>query len=391
MSETQTFSFQTQQLCQQLAQQGRTMFTGYCHLILDPVQATPSRQPELHWYLALSQGQVVFLAEQKLDWPVLIRILERYILRLRTSKAKLVLHTLENRSTHEQRAVLGNLIHVMERMHLLQPGEALQVIRQSILVHLDVHLYSRSGLARFTSDPQLVTLAPIRGFDLQSLLNECRTRQEQWQKLQDWIPSLTGIPVLNPEAVDRYSLSPEQRQRLERMTRDHKSLFEIAVDLAKDPLEVAKVFQKWIQKGLVQLQVDQRTLPQSYTIVAVDDSPAMQTLIRRTLPQFQVHTTGSAAEGLSLIFRHKPDLIVLDLTMPEIDGLEICRTIREMPQFKQTPIVILTARDGLMDKLKGRLVGANSYLTKPFEVETFKRAVFQHLHISTDAQTLSSR
>ncbi len=390
-SETQTFSFQTQQLCQQLSQQGRTMFTGYCHLVLDPVPSTPSQQPELHWYLAFSQGKVVFLAEQKLDWPVLIRTLERFIPRLRTSKSKLVLQTLETRSTHEQRAVLGNLINVMERMGLLRPSEALQVIRQSILVHLDVHLYSRSGQARFTADPQLVTLAPIRGFDLQGLLNDCRTRQEQWQRLQNSIPSLTGIPVLNPEVLARYSLSPEQRQRLERMTRDHQSLFEIAVELAKDPLEVAQVFQRWIQKDLVKLQVDQRTLPQSYTLVAVDDSPAMQTLIRRTLPQFQVYTTGSAAEGLSLIFRHQPDLIVLDLTMPEIDGLEICRTIREMPQFKQTPIVILTARDGLMDKLKGRLVGANSYLTKPFEAESFKRAVFQHLHISTDAQTLTSR
>lgn len=387
--EIQTFSFQSEQLCQQLVLQKRTMFTGYCQLTVDPGRFDTTPSSEQQWYLALSQGQVVFLAERPLAWPVLIETLQRYLPRLRTPKAQLLLRTLEQRSTPEQRTKLGNLINVMERMDLLKAGETLQVIRKSILVNLDVHLFRRSGQAQFLADSQLITLAPIRGFDLQPLMNECLARQESWQRLQEWVPSLSGIPVLNPAALQRYPLSQEQRHRLERMTQASKPLLQIAADLAKDPLEVAQVFTKWIRMGLVELHLDPHVLSQSFTIVAVDDSPAMQILIRRTLPQFQVYTTGSAAEGLSLIFRHKPDLIVLDLTMPESDGLEICRTIREMPQFRQTPIVILTAREGLMNKLKGKLAGANTYLTKPFEAETFRRAIFQHLPIATDSHTAS--
>jgi twitching motility two-component system response regulator PilG len=62
-------------------------------------------------------------------------------------------------------------------------------------------------------------------------------------------------------------------------------------------------------------------------------------------------------------------LLLLDVTMPDIDGLEMCRTVRSIPKFRHLPIIMLTARDGFFDKVKGQIAGTNRYLTKPFDAE----------------------
>jgi twitching motility two-component system response regulator PilG len=59
-------------------------------------------------------------------------------------------------------------------------------------------------------------------------------------------------------------------------------------------------------------------------------------------------------------------LLLLDVTMPGVDGLEMCRTVRSIPKFRDLPIVMLTARDGFVDKIKGQIAGSTQYLTKPF-------------------------
>jgi twitching motility two-component system response regulator PilG len=65
--------------------------------------------------------------------------------------------------------------------------------------------------------------------------------------------------------------------------------------------------------------------------------------------------------------------------MPEIDGLELCRTVRNLPQFKMLPIIMLTARDGAFEKVQGRLAGATEYLTKPFNPQTLSEVITQVL------------
>jgi twitching motility two-component system response regulator PilG len=66
------------------------------------------------------------------------------------------------------------------------------------------------------------------------------------------------------------------------------------------------------------------------------------------------------------VFQLKPDLILCDIAMPELDGYEICAMLRRSSLFRQTPIVMLTGKDGFIDRLKARMVGATDYLTKPF-------------------------
>lgn len=104
------------------------------------------------------------------------------------------------------------------------------------------------------------------------------------------------------------------------------------------------------------------------TILIVDDEPPILDLVRFTLEDADVRVVEASdgAAAVALARRIKPDLILLDVHMPRLDGLEACRQIRRMPALAQTPIVMLTAAGQEADRARGREAGADEYLTKPF-------------------------
>jgi len=73
--------------------------------------------------------------------------------------------------------------------------------------------------------------------------------------------------------------------------------------------------------------------------------------------------------------------------MPEVDGLELCRTVRSIPQFRDLPIIMVTARDGFFDKVKGKFAGSNEYLTKPFDAEQLRQVVSRYIGLGVSANT----
>ncbi|NJK99320.1 MAG: response regulator [Spirulinaceae cyanobacterium SM2_1_0] len=104
------------------------------------------------------------------------------------------------------------------------------------------------------------------------------------------------------------------------------------------------------------------------TVLVVDDSPIARAKIQQALGDgYKVLVADNAVDALSAIYNQPVALLLLDVTMPGVDGLELCRTIRSLPQFEQLPIVMLTARDGAFDRVQGRLAGATEYVTKPFD------------------------
>jgi twitching motility two-component system response regulator PilG len=102
----------------------------------------------------------------------------------------------------------------------------------------------------------------------------------------------------------------------------------------------------------------------------------MQEMIKRALTsEYRVLVADNAVDALALIYHQPISVLLLDVSMPGVDGLELCRTLRSLPQFSELPIVMLTARDGAFDKVQGRLAGATEYLTKPFEAEQLRQVV----------------
>ena len=104
------------------------------------------------------------------------------------------------------------------------------------------------------------------------------------------------------------------------------------------------------------------------TILIVDDEPPILDLVRFTLEDADVRVVEASdgVEALAVARREKPDLILLDVHMPRLDGLEACRQIRREPDLARTPIVMLTAAGQEADRARGREAGADEYLTKPF-------------------------
>lgn len=100
-------------------------------------------------------------------------------------------------------------------------------------------------------------------------------------------------------------------------------------------------------------------------IVIVEDEEAISNIIKYNLEKegYKVHTAYDGEEGLKLIEAINPDLILLDIMMPKMDGLEVCRRVR---MTKETPIIMLTARAEELDKVLGLELGADDYMTKPF-------------------------
>jgi twitching motility two-component system response regulator PilG len=103
-------------------------------------------------------------------------------------------------------------------------------------------------------------------------------------------------------------------------------------------------------------------------ILVVDDSPTIQKVVSVTLEAHghEVVTASDGMEALSKLRTLKPDLVLLDITMPHMDGYQLCRILRSNDLTRQVPIVMLSGKDGLFDKMRGRMAGAASYITKPF-------------------------
>lgn len=116
-------------------------------------------------------------------------------------------------------------------------------------------------------------------------------------------------------------------------------------------------------------------------ILVIDDEEAILELIRFNLERegLLVETAADGQEGLEKAARNRPDLVVLDWMLPEIDGLEICRRIRRNPHTADLPIIMLTARGEEVDKILGLELGANDYMTKPFSPRELAARIKAHL------------
>lgn len=112
----------------------------------------------------------------------------------------------------------------------------------------------------------------------------------------------------------------------------------------------------------------QQAKEHSPRILCIDDSVTICRAVEYILNNhgYQVMAASSPTKALSLIFQYKPDLVLCDITMPELDGYELCGMLRKSSAFAKVPIIMLTGKDGFIDRVKARMVGATEYLTKPF-------------------------
>ena len=111
--------------------------------------------------------------------------------------------------------------------------------------------------------------------------------------------------------------------------------------------------------------------------MVVDDSQTVRNIMALIVHRLghRVIRASSAMEGLALLTESVPDLIFLDITLPGMDGLDVCKVIKNTRHTKHVPVIMLSGNDQVFDKVMGRLAGASDYITKPFEPETIRKCL----------------
>ena len=124
------------------------------------------------------------------------------------------------------------------------------------------------------------------------------------------------------------------------------------------------------------------TLRSRKLVLAVDDSPTVRRVISVSLERkgYRVVTAEDGLQALARLADHLPDIVLLDITMPKMDGYEVCKVIKGNVMLKQVPVVMLSGKDGIFDKFKGRMAGATDYISKPFDVAMLAAAMDKHLN-----------
>jgi len=121
-------------------------------------------------------------------------------------------------------------------------------------------------------------------------------------------------------------------------------------------------------------------MPDALKVLVIDDSNTIrrsaETMLRKE--GYEVETSEDGFDALSKIARIRPDLVFVDIMMPRLDGYQTCAIIKNNEEFKHTPVIMLTSKDGLFDKARGRVVGSDLYLIKPFTKEELLNAVSEH-------------
>ncbi|CAN5481778.1 hypothetical protein BH09SUM1_BH09SUM1_31080 [soil metagenome] len=118
-------------------------------------------------------------------------------------------------------------------------------------------------------------------------------------------------------------------------------------------------------------------------ILAVDDSRTVQRVVQMALSGLNVDIdlADSGEQALEIAAKRKPDLVILDIIMPGMDGYKTCEALRKMLAPARVPVIMLTSKEGALNSLRGRMAGATAYLTKPFEDEELRKAVRDNLRL----------
>ena len=115
-------------------------------------------------------------------------------------------------------------------------------------------------------------------------------------------------------------------------------------------------------------------------VMVIDDSNTIRRSAEIFLTQagFHVLLAEDGFDALAKITDHHPDVIFVDIMMPRLDGYQTCALIKKNPRLSSTPVIMLSSRDGLFDRARGRMVGSDEYLTKPFTKDSLLKTVASH-------------
>lgn len=324
------------------------------------------------WLVFFVNGKIVYAGDSGGDLTRLQDYLRRY--QPQTLPDLIGQSTIATLNTPEY----GYLWMLLEN-HQITPVQARSVIQGMVRETLFDLLSLHQGSFIFETSP---AIAPqLSALEIGPLVARMMKQVQEWKQFYPHLSSPDYCPTLADPAQLQTMLTETAFGLLERWVDGKTSLRQMARYLNRDIITVAKAIYPYVQQGLVHLaspiasSLPQPVLPMPESasdkvprIVCIDDGITVRKTVEEILNRcgYEVTSIANPLKALSLLFYLKPDLILCDIAMPELDGYEICAMLRSASAFRETPIVMLTGKEGFIDRVRARVAGATDYLTKPF-------------------------
>jgi twitching motility two-component system response regulator PilG len=256
-----------------------------------------------------------------------------------------------------------------------------------------LRIASQDALVHILSIPQIAVQFD-RQLDLQSMLTmefkevilPLSASITAWQQFRPSLHSpFQRLRVLDGERFYREVgdklkalQGPKSEGNLESAIAAQPTLYGLAGRLDVDLLQLSGLLFQATATGLAMMEPFERPAVDSRpTIACIDDSTTVQRNVKLILEAagFRVLSLTNPLLVLSALVTQNPVLILMDITMPDMDGYELCRLLRQSSSLRDTPVVMLSGRDGFVDKVRAKVVGAADYITKPFDAKALMDTV----------------
>ncbi len=375
------------------------------------------------WYFYFDIGQLIFANNTVAPGDRLDRHLRRLTHETETLTRQICLETEANFKSNFCTNLFERsdyqIIAYLIKNKFIKLADAATLLRRISIEVIESYLLVASEQITQEFIPQKSDSSRIPcQFDLNNLLEESHKRVKRWKSMTPYILTPDQRPYFVNNTYAQQNLQLKHQQKLSKLLRGF-SFRHIGALLNQDELALAVRLYPLIKNQAIllrepqhpfeqlpkfsapaaeeitqqpapeQIEIDKNTFIGQYAetiqkhwkIVCVDDSQTILNEISRYLgtEEFEVHTINESVKALMQIMTIKPDLVLLDVGMPGLDGYQLCSLLRKSPLFKTTPLVMVTANTGIIDRAKARLAGATDYMTKPFNQMELLKMVFRYL------------
>ena len=345
----------------------------------------------LSWFVFFLNGQIIYTTQSDIGTQRLFDHLNRYHLNV----------DLTNLIDPE-----GGDIHVPEyaclwallERHLLTPAQGRSIIQNLIHETLFDMLGLHQGAFMFELgaplSPQLTTL------EISPIILKIAKQIQEWKQFHPLVQSPDQCLISGEIDLQTFpNYGDDLLQVLVQWLDGKHSIRRIARYLHRDIVSVTQSIYPYIQRGILQLSAPEtvesspknkpRSAPDLHLpkrpprIVCIDDSQVLRQSVEIYLSElgYEVTSLGNPLKAIGLVFQLKPNLILCDIAMPELDGYEICSMLRHSSLFRQIPIIMLTGKEGFIDRIRAEMVGATDYLTKPFSDRELQMLVEKYVGV----------
>ena len=318
--------------------------------------------PSASWSIYLEEGKLIYICSADKMFDLLYKHLQRLSEQIPTLHSGIdkQLQTVFETGLVNQTIPNPDYLAIcwLVNQKYITPEQAGMLIEELAIEILEEFLKIKEGSYEFTSESFLDDLPKFCHLDLRLLVEKCQSRSPNQKNtksrgIQERLHSLSSKVRQFQTKTEQQFVNKNSHQTAEANSNDDKQ-------------------QQFSRKS---------SETKVYKIICIDDSPVVINSITNFLDDkmFSVIGINDSLKALMQIIRVKPDLILLDIEMPNLDGYELCSLLRKHSYFHHTPIIMVTGRVGLIDRAKAKIVRATGYLTKPFTQVDLLKVVFQHI------------